>query len=214
MSDLKRPDAAPQGLLARWSARKARVREAEQALEQQAREELERPPEQIADAQAGEGALDGAVESESSVEHEPTDEDMPPIESLDERSDLSVFFSSKVSEDLRRRALRKVFLSAAFNRVDGLDDYAEDFTTFEPLGDIVTSDIKHQLEMARERLAAAEQQLEDLESEHIDDEPAAAARPAVEAGSEEMDAPEEKDKIANRESAPADAPDDAGGSRV
>lgn len=80
-----------------------------------------------------------------------TDEDMPPIESLSFDSDFTGFMSPKVSDALRRQALKKLFLSAEFNVVDGLDEYAEDYTTFEPLGDIVTSDMKHQIEMAAER---------------------------------------------------------------
>ena len=80
-----------------------------------------------------------------------TDEDMPPLESLDENSDYSGFLSSGVSEGLRRRALRKLFSSAVFNVPDGLDDYDDDFTSFAALGDIVTSDMKHQAEMEAER---------------------------------------------------------------
>ena len=41
-----------------------------------------------------------------------------------------------VSDELRRSALRKLFGLPRFNFCDGLDDYAEDFTRFEPLGDL------------------------------------------------------------------------------
>ncbi|MCB1800291.1 MAG: DUF3306 domain-containing protein [Gammaproteobacteria bacterium] len=75
-----------------------------------------------------------------------TDADMPPIESLDESSDYSGFLSEKVSEGLRRAALRKLFHGSAFNVIDELDDYAEDFTTFAPLGDLVTADMRHRIE--------------------------------------------------------------------
>ncbi|WP_275099183.1 DUF3306 domain-containing protein [Sedimenticola hydrogenitrophicus] len=85
----------------------------------------------------------------------PTDADMPPLESLDETSDYTGFLSEKVSETLRRQALRKLFHSELFNVCDGLDDYAGDFTSFAPLGDIVTSDMRHQLALAEERLKAA-----------------------------------------------------------
>ena len=46
-------------------------------------------------------------------------------------------------------------MSAVFNVRDGLDDYDEDFTSFEALGDIVTSDMKHQAEMEAERARQA-----------------------------------------------------------
>lgn len=82
-----------------------------------------------------------------------TDADMPPIESLDESSDYSGFLSEQVSEGLRRAALRKLFHGSAFNVIDELDDYAEDFTTFAPLGDLVTADMRHRIEVEARRQA-------------------------------------------------------------
>lgn len=94
------------------------------------------------------------------IEPEPpplTDADMPPIDSLDEGSDYSGFFSPGVSEELRQLALRKLFRSAAFNLRDGLDDYDDDFTTFAKLGDIVTREmrVRQAIDAAREKAKAA-----------------------------------------------------------
>jgi hypothetical protein len=75
-----------------------------------------------------------------------TDEDMPPLDSLDEDSDYSGFFSPKVSEPLRRLALRKLFHFQQFNITDGLNDYDGDYTNFEKLGGIVTHEMKRLLE--------------------------------------------------------------------
>lgn len=86
-----------------------------------------------------------------------TDADMPPLESLDGGSDYAGFLSPGVSEELRRKALSRLFHGAAFNIADGLDDYAEDFTSFLPLGDIITSDMRHQMEEAAKRLLANEE---------------------------------------------------------
>jgi len=85
--------------------------------------------------------------------HQLTDSDMPPLESLDESSDYSVFLSEKVSKSLRKAALRKMFHLPALNVVDGLDDYAEDYTHFEPLGDILTHDM---LRLAKREAKVAE----------------------------------------------------------
>ena len=95
-----------------------------------------------------------------------TDADMPAIESLDEDSDYSGFMSEGVSDELRNLALRKLFKAPVFNIRDGLDEYDEDYTYFEKLGDIVTCDMKHHIEMKeqreREALALeAEQEAED-----------------------------------------------------
>ena len=89
-----------------------------------------------------------------------TDADMPPIESLTVDSDYSGFLSSKVSESLRRAALRKLFHSSELNVIDGLDDYAEDFTSFAALGDLVTAEMRHRIEVeARKQAEAAKQTL-------------------------------------------------------
>lgn len=116
--------------------------------------------------------VDGVAEApgESPPEEstrELTDADMPPLESLDESSDYRGFLSEKVSESLRRAALRKLFHSSAFNVIDELDEYAEDFTTFEALGDIVTSDMRHQIEVEARRKAEALKQamLDDTDAE-------------------------------------------------
>ena len=89
-----------------------------------------------------------------------TDADMPPVESLHFDSDFTGFLSPEVSEDLRRLALRKLFHSPALNVVDGLDEYADDFTKFEPLGNLITADMRHQMErMAEQEKEAAGQAL-------------------------------------------------------
>ena len=72
---------------------------------------------------------------------------MPALETLDEDSDYSGFMSSGVSDELRKMALRKLFSAPGFNVRDGLDEYDDDYTKFEKLGDVVTCDMKHQMEM-------------------------------------------------------------------
>ncbi len=104
-----------------------------------------------------------------------TDADMPAIESLDEDSDYSGFMSEGVSDELRNLALRKLFKAPVFNIRDGLDEYDEDYTYFEKLGDIVTCDMKHEIEMKelreREALEAAKEAETEVEAmESIEDE--------------------------------------------
>jgi len=83
------------------------------------------------------------------------DEDMPPVEAIDENTDMSGFFSAKVSEAVKKAALKKFFHSPVFNIVDGLDDYDEDFRSFEALGDIVTSDMRGVMERKSEQAEEA-----------------------------------------------------------
>ncbi len=144
--------APDEGFLSRWSRRK---READ-------------APEQLAnvDARAAESEIAERPRRDS-VEpaNAKTDADMAPIESLDENSDYSPFLSPKVSEKLRRVALRKLFHMAAFNIRDGLDDYDDDFTVFEPLGDTITADMRHQMEREKEKEEQRLAKLADDESE-------------------------------------------------
>lgn len=52
-------------------------------------------------------------------------------------------------------ALRKLFGTSGFNIRDGLDDYDEDFTRYQSLGDTITADMKYQAQR-RARLAHEE----------------------------------------------------------
>ena len=87
---------------------------------------------------------------ESDTGLEISDNSLPSIDSLDADSDLSGFLSPHIGEDLKRSALRKLFHLPKFNRRDGLDDYDDDVKTFQPLGNILTSDMRYHLK----RLAA------------------------------------------------------------
>lgn len=144
------PALDAEGPLRRWARRKREAAREEQAA---------------ARARRGNGSAgapgarepDGETPEAAVVEEKVlTDEDMPSLDSLHEGSDYSGFLSPGVSEGLRRRALRKLFMSAVFNVPDGLDDYDDDFTSFQALGDIVTSDMKHQAEMEAERAKQAQ----------------------------------------------------------
>ncbi len=93
--------------------------------------------------------VSAAIEAETE-EPEPqplTDDDMPPLESLTEESDYRGFLSPKVSDELRKLALRQLFHGSKFNICDGLDDYDEDFTKFAKLGDVITAEMRHRAEL-------------------------------------------------------------------
>ena len=146
-------DLDAEGPLRRWARRKREVarenKAADEARERGASRDLSEA------AHDGRESTGDASEPAIVEENVPTDEDMPSLDSLDENSDYSGFLSSGVSEGLRRRALRKLFSSAVFNITDGLDDYDDDFTSFAALGDIVTSDMRHQAEVEAERARQA-----------------------------------------------------------
>jgi hypothetical protein len=127
----------PDTFLARWSDRKAAARRGQALPEPE-------PP--APDDAAEEGAKPAVAEAKPAAPLE-----LPPLESLDENSDYSPFFSEGVSETLKRAALRKLFHTASFNVTDGLDDYDEDFRTFKSLGDVVTHEMKRMAKIEAER---------------------------------------------------------------
>jgi hypothetical protein len=116
----------------------------------------------------------------------PTDADMPPLDSLDENSDYEGFLSPEVSDALRQQALSKLFRSACFNVCDGLDDYAEDFTQFEKLGDVMTAELRHRLKREAERLA--EKADAKAEAEAFDEESPSVAQGAHAAPAQSVEA--------------------------
>lgn len=171
-----------ESLLHRWSKQKGEATE----------EEL--PSTEIQD-QESETDTDSDAEATASAETEQTEQteqeekapvELPPIESLSEDSDFSLFMSPEVDENLRKLALRKLFKSPFFNVVDGLNDYDDDFTTFELLGDIVTSDMKFHEErkkaeeaLKRQQAAESEEISEPIESEAIGSERTEEEEPSV-----------------------------------
>ena len=92
--------------------------------------------ERIRDKTAGPGDSAPVPAAPPAGEAEPAEpaeseivEQLPDIESLDEQSDFTVFLKEGVPEELRKRALRKLWrLNPVFANLDGLNDYDEDFT--------------------------------------------------------------------------------------
>jgi hypothetical protein len=148
------PEEEP--FLQRWLRRKSEAASGETPSEE--------PSEDSASGRAADGegtpsdetavapaAPDAPVEAEA--ERPITDADLPDLDELDENSDYSMFMAAGVSADKRRMALRKLFRSPKFNVIDGLDDYCEDYTKFDPLGSIVTAEMRHHAErLARKAL--------------------------------------------------------------
>lgn len=117
------------GLLQRWSRRKLEAGETD--------------TQELPVAAAAEAQTAAAVEEPS------PEQDLGPIPDLDslgEASDFSRFMQSDVAEALRRQALKKLFHLPEFNITDGLNDYDDDYTSFAPLGDVITHEMKRVLD--------------------------------------------------------------------
>lgn len=126
--------AARTAFLHRWSQRKLQTR-------QHADRSRAAPTDNTVTSQVGH------------VTDSPEQPELPPLESLHEDSEISMFLHEGVSEQVKRQVLRKLFHMDKFNICDGLDDYAEDYTAFQPLGEIITAyqrlrEEQHRLEQA------------------------------------------------------------------
>ena len=127
----------PQTFVGRWSRLKAG--------------EAVAPPEAVPPAAVPDVPVADAIEAPLL-----TDADMPDVDALDEASDFSGFLSKGVSDGLRRRALDKLFRLPMCGVLDGLNDYDDDYTQLEELGDTVTYQMRQWAEQkAREELTQA-----------------------------------------------------------
>ena len=133
-------------------------------------------PEVVSDPQS----TTGIEATEEAVEEEPllSDEDMPEVQTLTSQSDISMFFNRGVSKTVRNAALKYLFQLPQYNIRDGLNDYDEDYTYFEPLGDTITCDMKFHKERKereareaeeREALLAEQEETERAEQEASED---------------------------------------------
>ncbi len=121
----------------RWSRRKQALGKGEQLEEEPAAESVD------TDAVAAPEEPEVKVDPRTGKPYdELTDEDMPEVETLDQDSDVSMFMAKNISPALRMKALARVFHSAKFNKVCLCAEYADDYTNFTPMGDIVPHDLK------------------------------------------------------------------------
>lgn len=142
-----------EGFLNRWVKRKAEARDG--ILDPAEPSEATDPAELPEPTQASQGQV--PAEAPGREPPERSDDDMPALDSLDQDSDYSPFLSRGVSPKLRQTALRQLFRQPKFNVETCLDDFQDDFLNFQPLGDIVTADMRHmaEVELKREATRAA-----------------------------------------------------------
>jgi len=134
-------DGGNENFLRRWSRRK---------IEESAPEKDE--------PQHGSPDDTAPVETIDDEENEDVTADLPNIDSLDKDSDYTVFLRDGVPEELKRLALRKLWLSdPVLANLDGLNDYDDDFATIMKSG----ADYMQRLARTAEKLTRPESESED-----------------------------------------------------
>ena len=200
-----KPEAG-RGFLGRWSERKHDAARREGEGESQDNEASVSPNdfESVVDPDLQKNLPALEEKQASEPELPPGDEDMPPIESLTEDSDYGQFLSPRVSEHLQRQAMRKLFGIPGFNLRDGLDDYDDDFTSFAALGDIVTADMKYQLERQAE-LRAREEAEADAETATVIEDTENTVESGEEQREQELSGDRLEEKVAEQHSVEPEA---------
>ncbi len=80
-------------------------------------------------AAAGAPIPENAEERELTPEEREVVDTLPPVEELTSDSDFTAFMDKRVPEFIRRKALRKLWLSdPAFSFLDGMNEYDEDYS--------------------------------------------------------------------------------------
>jgi hypothetical protein len=115
-----------EGLLKRWSRRKAEQRDREQQVDSLAPKEESSGP-----VAASAGEMPAADSTPAAAD---AALDLPPIQSLTRDSDFTVFLRAGVPDDLRNQALQKLWRSdPVFANLDGMLEYGEDYSQlFKP----------------------------------------------------------------------------------
>ena len=128
---------APDGFLARWSQRKAKLRKGEVANDPAPPTAVQiepgvnpLPP----DPSTGPGRTDlGPARAETA----PTPTLPPPtlddVAALDRHSDFRRFVATDATPEVRNAAMRKLFSDPHFNVMDGLDTYIDDYGKPDPI---------------------------------------------------------------------------------
>jgi hypothetical protein len=191
--------------IGRWSRRK---RDNQQTPEPSA-PEPSAAGEIAAEADTSADVAAPVVDDTNAAERPLTDADMAPVESLDGDSDYAPFLSEGVSSELRKAALKKLFFSGKFAARDGLDDYDDDFTYFEPLGDTVTSDMKyHARRKEKERLARLEEEAALSEAEDPESPAPADVQPSDQADTADQTRAEDGNADKNTNDEPSENDED------
>ncbi len=111
--------------VARWSRRKLRAREDAPAATLE-KSRLVQPAPQAPVSEASVAPVTDALPATSAA-------DLPAVESLTPDSDFSPFMKPEVDARLRNQALKTLFRDPAFNVMDRLDTYIDDYTKSDPI---------------------------------------------------------------------------------
>ena len=108
---------------------------------------------------------------------------LPSLDQLTFESDYRGFLHPKVSEDMRRAALKKLFSDPHFNVMDGLDVYIDDYSKSDPIPAAMLAGLR-QAQQILDRAKELEAEQAVRESAPAADAPPSEAPPAIASGTQ------------------------------
>ena len=108
---------------------------------------------------------------------------LPSLDQLTFESDYRGFLHPKVSEDMRRAALKKLFSDPHFNIMDGLDVYIDDYSKSDPIPAAMLAGLR-QAQQILDRAKELQVEQAARESAQAADVPASEASPAIASGTQ------------------------------
>ncbi len=163
------------GFLARWNLRRQKVQQEQQ---DEVAAELNDEPQQSIDAAVTEGDVE-AVSHGAEEEQLLTAEELPDPESIEVGGSFASFMADNVDPATKSAALRALWKQPQYNEIDGLLEYALDYTnqpklTSEQSAELVkkvfrhiTKDDEEQEEIAAEDTTTAIESETAMSDEHI-----------------------------------------------
>jgi hypothetical protein len=128
---VKDASEAPEGVLSRWSRRKALLRQGEAPPEPLSLTPVRAEP---VEAQLATDPTDiGAARTESTSAPAVPLPTLDDVAQLDPTSDFRRFVAPDVSPEVKNAALKKLFADPQFNVMDGLDTYIDDYGKPDPI---------------------------------------------------------------------------------
>ncbi|QYJ86254.1 DUF3306 domain-containing protein [Shewanella mesophila] len=166
----------PSGLLARWNLRRQKVQQEEQAEQLSEQESQAVASSSVTDEPNEVSALEPAEANKVLMA-----EDLPDPEKIEVGGSFASFMAENVDPDAKTAALRALWKQPHYNEIDGLLEYALDYTNQPKLSaevsaelakkvfrHLVKDDEKVQPE-GEEMTASAEQDIDNVEGETVAD---------------------------------------------
>ncbi len=205
-----------EGFLRRWSRLKQDGEKAEP--EEPGAERSPLPARGQSDEAAESGEVEDAATRDEIDEAASQELELPDIDSLDKDSDYTAFMREGVPDALRRRALRKLWLSdPVLANLDGLNDYDEDFAALFQTVSEVTQKVSDAARSMADDSEGEEKEGEEEETvEEGVERPEDEAPPGAEGVREQVEAADATgggERASVDDAAPAD-PDGEGGAKA